>query len=66
MSIYHYDQPAAINDFRENTAKQAKMAGVTTASFVCKQCGQRKRTAGRKQVSNYKKDGYRCAECVSK
>ena len=64
MSIYHYDQPAAIQAFRENTGKQATMAGVTVGRFTCKRCGKSKPLRGRKRLTSNRKDGYCCADCA--
>ena len=37
--------------FRDATARQAKMLGVTRPSFVCVACKRRSVTKGRKQLS---------------
>lgn len=66
MSIYHYDQPVAIQSFRDNTDKQASMAGVTTSRFTCKQCGEQKPLLGRKRLTKYHADGYKCADCAER
>lgn len=36
--------------YRETTARQAQMAGATMPSFMCQQCRQPRRIAGRKRV----------------
>lgn len=45
--------------FREQTARQAKMPGVTRPSFVCVACKRRSVTKGCKQLSI----GRICAAC---
>lgn len=42
------------------------MAGISLcATFMCKVCGMKKTTPGRKPViKGYSRAGYRCAECV--
>ena len=45
--------------FREATARQAKMSGVTRPSFVCVACKRRSVTKGCKQLSI----GRICAAC---
>lgn len=66
MSIYHQDQPVAINAFRDNTAKQATMAGVAIGRFTCKICGQSRLLSGRKRITKHHVDGYKCAQCAAK
>ena len=46
--------------YRDQTATQAAMPGVTGPSFVCAGCGQARKTAGRKKLAR----GWRCAACV--
>lgn len=45
--------------FREQTAGQAKMPGVTMPSFRCGECGRQSRTKGRKRTAT----GWRCVAC---
>ena len=45
--------------FREQTDRQARMAGVTGPSFRCGACSRVCRTLGRKKTAA----GWRCAEC---
>ena len=46
-------------EYREKTARQAQMAGATMPSFVCVQCCQPRRIAGRKKATG----GWRCVGC---
>lgn len=48
--------------YRETTERQAQMPGATSPSFICKQCQQSRRTAGRKRVPM----GWVCAKCNDK
>lgn len=64
MSIYHQDQPAAIDSFRRNTGNQAAMAGVATGRFICRSCNKSKTLPGRKRITKHHKDGYVCADCA--
>ena len=48
MSFAH---PIDEHRFREATARQAKMPGVTIPTFVCVACGRRSVTKGCKQLS---------------
>ena len=50
---------ADLADYRDQTARHASMSGVTSPSFICKQCQQSRRTAGRKRVPM----GWVCAKC---
>ena len=45
--------------FREQTGRQAGMAGVTGPSFRCGGCSRVRRTLGRKKTAA----GWRCAGC---
>jgi predicted SprT family Zn-dependent metalloprotease len=66
MSLYHSSQPAAISNFQQNTEKHASMSGVQFQRFRCKCCGINKQVKGRKQITDRKRDGYRCADCATK
>ena len=46
-------------EFREQTDRQARMAGVTGPSFRCGECSRVCRTLGRKKTAA----GWRCAGC---
>lgn len=64
--IYNRGQPTAQDQFRANTEKHAKMAGVQYGTFTCACCGKPKPLLGRKRVnSKYPQDGYKCADCVA-
>lgn len=56
MSFQFYADEVA---FREQTDRQAQMAGVTGPSFRCGECGRVCRTLGRKKTAA----GWRRAEC---
>ena len=56
MSFTFYADEVA---FREQTDRQARMAGVTGPSFRCGECGRHRATKGRKKTAT----GWRCAEC---
>ena len=56
MSFKFYADEVA---FREQTDRQARMAGVTGPSFRCGECGRHRATKGRKKTAT----GWRCAEC---
>lgn len=60
MTIFNFasDEHA----YREQTAGQVAMAGVTGPSFVCRSCRRVRRTTGRKKTAG----GWRCAECRTK
>ena len=45
--------------YREQTERQARMAGVTGPSFRCGECSRVCRTLGRKKTAA----GWRCAGC---
>lgn len=49
MTIWSY--PADEHHYREQTAGQAKLAGVTGPSFVCARCTRVRRTKGRKHTA---------------
>lgn len=51
--------PVDEHRFREQTARQAQMPGVTMPSFVCVACGRRSVTKGCKRLSI----GSICAAC---
>lgn len=54
-----------IAQFRDQTERQASCPGVTKPSFICKRCGQKKGTKGRKAVLiGYAKGGFYCASCM--
>ena len=59
-----YGQKCAIELYRDATERQAKLAGVTIPTFMCRRCGKRQSVSGRRQVvrgsSRY---GYYCASC---
>ena len=59
-----YGQKCAIELYRDATERQAKLAGVTIPTFLCRRCGKRQSVSGRRQVvrgsSRY---GYYCASC---
>lgn len=50
---------ADLAEYRDQTERQASMPGATSPSFICKQCQQSRRTAGRKRVPM----GWVCAKC---
>ena len=54
-----YFEQASEQQYRETTARQAQMAGATMPSFVCVQCCQSRRIAGRKKATG----GWRCVGC---
>ena len=54
-----FAHPVDEHRFREATARQAKMPGVTGPSFVCVACKRRSVTNGCKQLSI----GRICAKC---
>lgn len=56
MSFTYFADEVA---YREQTAGQVKMAGVTGPSFRCGECGRHRATKGRKKTAS----GWRCAEC---
>ena len=56
MSFNYFADEAA---FREQTDRQAGMAGVTGPSFRCGGCSRVRRTLGRKKTAA----GWRCAGC---
>ena len=56
MSFQFYADEVA---FREQTDRQARMAGVTGPSFRRGECSRVCRTLGRKRTAA----GWRCAEC---
>lgn len=56
MSFTYFADEAA---YREQTAGQGKMAGVTGPSFRCGECGRHRATKGRKKTAV----GWRCAGC---
>lgn len=62
--LYGFAETVTINQFRDRTAKHAKMAGVTLATFVCKSCGKQKPTDGCRWVSKHRRDGRICADCA--
>ena len=51
--------------YRERS-NNASMAGIAYGqSFMCKACGKRRSSVGRKPViKGYSKGGYRCSSCV--
>lgn len=59
-----YGHKCAIELYRDATERQAKLAGVTIPTFMCRRCGKRQSVSGRRQVvrgsSHY---GYHCASC---
>lgn len=58
------DIPRASMDFREQTARQSQLPGITTPSFYCTRCKQTRLIAGRvARVPGYKRLGYVCAQC---
>ncbi|MEZ7895707.1 MAG: hypothetical protein QMB75_07485 [Thauera sp.] len=61
-----YGQKCAIELYRDATERQAKLAGVTIPTFMCRRCGKRQSVSGRRQVvrgsSRY---GYYCASCCT-
>lgn len=63
--IYAPGQPAALQQYRENTANHARMAGAQFPSFICRCCGKPKSAIGRKRASASRRDGYKCADCVA-
>lgn len=56
MSFNYFADEVA---FREQTDRQARMAGVTGSSFRCGECSLVCRTLGRKKTAA----GWRCAGC---
>lgn len=56
MSFSYFADEAA---FREQTERQARMAGVTGPSFRCRECARVCCTLGRKKTAA----GWRCAAC---
>lgn len=60
-----YDACCEIEQYRDGTLRQAKVAGVMSPSFRCRRCGQFQRACGRKQVvRGSPRYGYHCAHCV--
>lgn len=57
MTIWSY--PADEHHYREQTAGQAKFAGVMLPSFVCGRCNQVRSIKGRKKIAA----GWWCAAC---
>jgi len=53
-------------EFRETTDKLVKsMPGVMSPSFLCRLCGEQKRTEGRKQyIKGNTRSGWICAACA--
>lgn len=63
--LYGFAQPVAVSQFRDRTAKHAKMAGVTYSTFICKQCGLSKSVTGSRFITpKHPKDGRLCADCL--
>ena len=54
-----FDRPIDEHRFREQTARQAQMPGVTLPTFVCVSCKRRSVTKGCKRLST----GSICAAC---
>lgn len=64
MSIYAFNQPAMIGRYREATARQDKMIGVTMPTFLCSCCNTYRPLSGRTRVTKgTSKDGYVCSGC---
>lgn len=57
MSTFNY--PADEHHYRDQTAGQAKFAGVTLPSFVCSRCTRVRAIKGRKKIAG----GWMCADC---
>ena len=59
-----YGHKCAIEMYRDATLRQAKLAGVTIPTFMCRKCGKRQTVAGRRQVvRGASRHGYHCAQC---
>ena len=54
-----FDRQIEEQRYREQTDRQARMAGVTGPSFRCGECARERRTLGRKKTAA----GWRCAGC---
>lgn len=57
----------AIDQYRDATQRQARLAGVTLPSFRCRKCMKSRIVSGRRQaVRGTSRYGYHCADCAGK
>ncbi|HAF56553.1 MAG TPA: hypothetical protein DCL01_15395 [Thauera sp.] len=55
----------AIDQYRDATQRQARLAGVTLPSFRCRKCMKSRAVSGRRQaVRGTSLYGYHCAACA--